>query len=47
MRRRSDRRRNGFRSFCKIILQMGTLAAIVFPVILCVGLAYTKKVRNV
>lgn len=28
-------------------LQMGTLAAIVFPVILCVGLAYTKKVRNV
>ena len=27
-------------------LQMGTLAAIVFPV-LCVGLAYTKKVRNV
>ena len=28
-------------------LQMGTLVAIVFPVILCVGLAYTKKVRNV
>ena len=28
-------------------LQMETLAAIVFPVILCVGLAYTKKVRNV
>lgn len=28
-------------------LQMGTLAAIVFPVILCVGLAYTKKVRKV
>ena len=28
-------------------LQMGTLAAIVFPVILCVGLAYTKKVRCV
>ena len=28
-------------------LQMGTLAAIVFPVIVCVGLAYTKKVRNV
>ena len=28
-------------------LQMGTLAAIVFLVILCVGLAYTKKVRNV
>ena len=28
-------------------LQMGTLAAIVVPVRLCVGLAYTKKVRNV
>ena len=32
---------------CADNLQMGTLAAIVFPVILCVGLAYTKKVRNV
>jgi len=28
-------------------LKIGILAAIVFPVILCVGLAYTKKVRNV